>query len=539
MRVGDRLIVTFVVLGGALALPSFFAAARLGDLRDLAVVERASHAEAALALGGLEAGLAELDRYLRSYVAAPDSALRQSVFTALDNLRAEAGRIGHAGYSEAAGVLDTELSGLQASTERIDSLVQNGSLGGATDVFFTLQPGIQQTRDGLEAIARTVDERASSDFARAEELSASSRGTTLLAVLFGLAVAVVVSGWTTRAVWSPLEKLRWALSRVADGDYTAPADLPYERKDEIGELSTSFRAMAQRLQELDRLKAEFVGVASHELKTPINVIRGYTELIEEELAGELTANQRDILDAIADQTRSMTRMVSRLMDISRLEAGGYTLDLEVILVQDLVLGLIRGFEVLARQQGTDLSFEVAPDAPPDLELDIDLFRGEVLGNLVSNALRFAASGGEVRIRVRAEGEGVLFEVADSGPGIHPDHRAFIFDKYYQAERSRAMGSGLGLAIARELVEAHGGWIRLALDTGGGLGGAVFQVWVPVRGAGGAFVQALNDPHIDLHAPGDLPVQDRVPGPEPGDVPESVLNSEDPEGLSPILPVEPS
>jgi signal transduction histidine kinase len=478
MRVRDRLVLTFLMVGVLLSLPSFFAAARLGDLRDLAVVERANHAEAALALGGLEANLAELDRYLRSYVAAPDSSLRNSVFASLEELRAQVQRIRHAGYSDAAQVLEDELGGIQANTEGIDSLVQSGQIRDATDAFFTLQPSIEEVRDGLEGLAKTVEARASLDFQRAEEISNSARATTLLTVLLGLVVAVLITGWTTRALWSPLERLRRALSQVAEGDHSAPVDLPYERKDEIGELSASFRAMVRRLAELDRLKAEFVGVAGHELKTPINVIRGYTGLIEEELAGELTGPQREILDGIAEQTRSMTRMVSRLMDISRLETGSYALDLEVISARDLLFGLERQFEVLATKRGIRLTIEGVADPPLNMKVDIDLFRGEVLGNLVANALRFAPSGGDVRVRARAEGGGILFEVADSGPGIHPDHQPFVFDKYYQAERSRAMGSGLGLAIAKEFVEAHHGWVRLAPDAPDGLGGAVFHVWIP-------------------------------------------------------------
>ena len=131
------------------------------------------------------------------------------------------------------------------------------------------------------------------------------------------------------------------------GHYAPPRDLPYGGGDEIGDLARSFRGMTQRLEDLDRLKTEFVGVASHELKTPINVIQGYTELIEEELEGDLTQNQRDILDRIAEQTRSMARMVSRLMDISKLETGSYQMELEVVLVKDLLLGLVRGYELLA------------------------------------------------------------------------------------------------------------------------------------------------------------------------------------------------
>jgi signal transduction histidine kinase len=238
--------------------------------------------------------------------------------------------------------------------------------------------------------------------------------------------------------------------------------------------------MTQRLEDLDRLKTEFVGVASHELKTPINVIRGYTELIEEELAGDLTHHQRDILDRIAEQTRSMAKMVSRLMDISKLESGRYQMELEVVLVKDLLLGLVRGYELLADERGINLHSEILPDTPGDVEVDVDLFRGEILGNLISNALRFAPEGGEVRVLAREEAEGVLFEVADSGPGIPRKHRPHVFKKYYQAERSQAMGSGLGLAIARELVEAHGGWIKLVDASQSDLGGAVFHVWIPLR-----------------------------------------------------------
>ncbi|MBT8398704.1 MAG: sensor histidine kinase, partial [Gemmatimonadetes bacterium] len=118
-----------------------------------------------------------------------------------------------------------------------------------------------------------------------------------------------------------------------------------------------------------------------------------------------------------------------------------------------------------------------------VEVDVDLFRGEVLGNLISNALRFAPEGGEVRVQARPDVGGVLFEVADNGPGISRRHRAHVFKKYYQAERSQAMGSGLGLAIARELVEAHGGWINLGDGNQKGLGGAVFNVWIPARVGG--------------------------------------------------------
>lgn len=480
MKVRDRLGLSLAAVGVMLAVPSFFAAGRLGELRDLAVRERARHAEAALALGGIETGLSELDRYLRGYVAAPDSALRQSVFASLGNLRLNALRIGEVGFGDAATGFESDLSGLQARVQMVDSLVLDGRLAEATQAFIVLQPEIRGARAGLDEIARVIDDRAAADFNRAEEISASARFITLFTVLLGLALALLVTGWMHKAVWVPLHRLRDAFSMVAEGHYAAPRNLPYGSGDEIGDLARSFRGMSHRLEDLDRLKTEFVGVASHELKTPINVIRGYTELIEEELAGELTQHQRDILDRIAEQTRSMAKMVSRLMDISKLESGKYQMEMEVVLVKDLLLGLVRGFELMAHDRGVNLHSEILPDTPEDVEVDVDLFRGEVLGNLISNALRFAPEGGEVRVLAGRDGEGILFQVADSGPGIPRRHRPHVFKKYYQAERSRAMGSGLGLAIAKELVEAHGGRIKVADAYQTELGGAVFHVWVPTR-----------------------------------------------------------
>ena len=463
-----------------LAVPSFFAAGRLGELRDLAVRERARHAEAALALGGIETGLSELDRYLRGYVAAPDSALRQSVFLSLGALRFNARIIEEVGFGNAADRFELDLAGLEAMAQEVDSLVQEGQLGQATETFIVLQPEIREARADLNQIARTIDTRAAADFNRAEELSGSARITTLLTVLLGMVLALLVTGWMHQALWAPLQRIRDAFSKVADGSYAPPRDLPYGSGDEIGDLARSFRGMTQRLEDLDRLKTEFVGVASHELKTPINVIRGYTELIEEELAGDLTQNQRDILDRIAEQTHSMSKMVSRLMDISKLETGAYQMEPELVRVQDLLIGLIRRYELLADERDIKLHAEILPDTPEEVEVDVDLFRGEVLGNLITNALRFAPEGGEVRVLAGRDGEGVLFQVADNGPGIPRRHRPHVFKKYYQAERSKAMGSGLGLAIARELVEAHGGTIKLADAYQTELGGAVFHVWVPTR-----------------------------------------------------------
>lgn len=480
MTVRNRLILTFVLVGGLLVLPSLFAAQRLAELRDLAVGERRGHAAAAQALGRIEAALAELARALGSYAVLPDPASRDDVRAAQATLDAQMVRIRNAGYGE--GDFQAAVDSLDMAVGRIVGMASQGALDldAVEPEFSRFYEQVSGVRERTAEMADDVDERAQTDFGRARTISADARRNTVFAVLVAIVLAVLLSWWTTSALTSPLLRVRTAMARVADGSFEAPPGLPYDREDEIGDLAASFRTMAQRLAELDRIKAEFMGVASHELKTPINVIRGYTELIEEELVGDLTDHQREILDRIAEQTRVLTRQVSRLMDISRLETGSYAVEVEPVLLVDLILGVQRAYEILAIEKEVELVTEISDDAPQRLVIDVDLIRDEVLGNLVSNAIKFTPEGGKVRVEARAEREGVVIEVSDTGPGIPESHREHIFDKYYQVERSRSIGSGLGLAIAREMVEAHGGSIEFVEDDD--RPGAIFQVYLPVERA---------------------------------------------------------
>lgn len=477
MTVPARLIACFVALTIILVLPTAYATVRLGELQSLAVGERGDHATASSAIGRMEASLVRLDLNLRSYLADPTSGLEADVDGTVEDLRREVSRLEEAGFAEAASRVAPTVEALDATVRQIEGLASEGRLTEATTAFRGTGPLVDAAEEELTRAARSVDREAQRDFSRAEEISTSARAGTLLALAFSLSLAGVIGIWGTGALASPLRRLSRATAEVADGDLEAPDDLPYDRDDEIGELSRSFRNMTMRLAELDRLKAEFVGVASHELKTPINVIRGYAELIEEELSGDVTEQQRDILHDIAEQCRAMSEMVSRLMDISRLETGTYRLELETVHPEDLLTGLVRAFDLLADREGVELRTEIDDGAPATLMADMDIVRDEILGNLVSNALKFTPAGGEVRVSARGMDERLAIRVADSGPGIPAEHREHIFDKYHRVERSGKVGSGLGLAIAREMAEAHGGTIELIRSDESG---SVFEVRLPVR-----------------------------------------------------------
>src|SRR5690606_16548630 len=209
----------------------------------------------------------------------------------------------------------------------------------------------------------------------------------------------------------PLDRLRRAMSRVADGTFEAPADLPYDRTDEVGDLSRSFRTMTVRLAELERLKAEFVGSASHDLKTPISIITGYAELIHDELAGPLHKRHRELLRSLSEQSEVLQHRVDQLLELSRMEAGRIRLGLEEINVRHFAGEVLRSFQAPARMRDIRFDVQVHENAPPFLIGDPDVLRTDVMGNLLDNALKFTPPGGEVRVSLRPDGDRLSIEVA--------------------------------------------------------------------------------------------------------------------------------
>jgi signal transduction histidine kinase len=271
------------------------------------------------------------------------------------------------------------------------------------------------------------------------------------------------------------------MSGVAGGLFLPPEDLPYDQPDEIGDLSRSFRYMTGRLGELDRLKAEFVGIASHELKTPANVIRGYAEMMEDGFYGPVTEEQQVVLDQIREQTDYLTERVNQLLSVSRMEAKGLEMETRQVPLREVLEGIRAAYAPVAARRDISLRVVSDPSAPSAVSLDTHRVQNELFGNLLSNAFKFTRAGGEVILSARGVGESVVFELKDTGEGIPRSELPFIFEKYYQAgSHTGKVGAGLGLAIAREVVEAHGGTI--GADSAPGRG-TTFHIELPI-GANG-------------------------------------------------------
>ena len=477
MTLRTRLILTIAGIALLLVLPAVYGIVQHARLREIATVTRNKHANANLSLGRLQARVAELDRVQRSYIATLSPELREEMRRALANARVHLTNLGAYGYAEPAQSFGERLDSIEGATNRIEQLVETGQPDAAAAEFEAVKPLFAAADSSLSSVAAEIDRESSADLERARTISDNATTTTLLALIICLVIAVLLAGWATRTIFGPVRRLRRGMAHVADGNFVVQADLPYDRQDEIGDVARSFRWMTEQLAELDRLKAEFMSIAAHELKTPINVISGYAELMQEGVLGELTEKQGNALESIREQSRNLTVLVNELLDLSRLEAGGLQLEMEEVHVRDLFASLERAFSVLCDQKHIVLRMELADDVPPSIPGDVDRLRDQVLGNLMANAVKFTPEDGMIDVKVVREGEQLHTYVSDNGGGIPPDQLAHVFEKYYQVGgQARSKGAGLGLAIAREIVEAHGGTISVESEPARG---TTFCVALPI------------------------------------------------------------
>jgi signal transduction histidine kinase len=475
-----RLLLSLLLLLALMTVPALHGLRQVLALRDIVVDLRGQVAQSALAAGRLHSAFGEVDRYQRAYVATADAEFADRTRAALDGAAAELVTLRSAGYGDAVHDVASRIDQLRDASVVIETLVRRQSLDSATThVVATAAPLVELARDAVPALAAAIDASTADRVATAQRRAMAAAAATSIALGVALALAFGLAIGAASVLSRPIDRLRLAMARVAEGAFDAPTDLPYEKPDEIGHLSRSFRTMTTRLAELDRLKAEFVGTASHELKTPISLINGYVELMEEEFGSSLQQRHRDLLSSLSEQSRTLQRRLDQLLEISRIEAGRLHLGLEEINLRHFAGELHREFAPAAQMRDVRLELHVDPRAAQFLVADPDVLRADVLGNLISNALDSTPAGGLVRLSFLQDDDRVHIEVADTGQGIPPDLVGHVFEKYYQG-RGAAAGGGLGLPIAKAAVEAHGGRIGVQSTMGRG---SRFRVVLPVRPTG--------------------------------------------------------
>jgi signal transduction histidine kinase len=266
-------------------------------------------------------------------------------------------------------------------------------------------------------------------------------------VLVILVVILIVRAG--RRFASPLVEVMDAADRVAAGDYDARVRERGPR--EVQRLSRAFNEMTERLGTNEARRRQLVADVAHELRTPLSVIQANMEALVDGLYPTDEAHLRRVLE----ETKVMSRLLDDLQTLSTAEAGALTLHREPTEPRELVAAAVRSFTAQANEAGIRLDARAAGPLP---EIEVDPVRiGEVLANLLSNAVRHTPRGGEVVVSIAASDRAVEFSASDTGAGIPRERLPHVFDRFSRAPDSP--GAGLGLAIAKSLVEAHGGRIR--------------------------------------------------------------------------------
>ncbi len=313
-----------------------------------------------------------------------------------------------------------------------------------------------------------------------------------------LLAAALVGTLAARHLSRPILELQRAASRLREGDFSAR--LPESRRDELGDLAAAFNRMASALQDLyssleakvaertetlktanlelaraSQVKSEFLAHLSHDVRTPLNAIIGFTDLLLMPQADPLSERQRRYLEHLTTASRLLMDLIKDILDLTRVEAGRLEVHPEPCQVTPLLEEAMALFRTQAQARRVSLSLRIET---PMGELMVDRIRlGQILHNLLSNAVKFTAEGGLVAVTARQIGLELEIGVRDTGMGIPPEDQQRIFEAYEQAgtREGKQKGTGLGLAITKRLVELHGGRILVESTPGQG---STFTVRLP-------------------------------------------------------------
>jgi two-component system, OmpR family, sensor histidine kinase BaeS len=294
-----------------------------------------------------------------------------------------------------------------------------------------------------------------------------------VAVAASIATALVVSALVSARVVRPVRGLAAAAQRIAGGSPTAR--VPVRGTDELAQLATAFNEMAASLEHAETVRRQPLADVAHELRTPLATVESYVEALSD---GVLSADAEN-WGAIRSETARLGRLVDDLQRVSCAEANQLELHRSPFDPGELVQTAIKSARPAFQAKNVTLGSEIQSGLPA---ITVDSERiGEVLANLLTNALRHTPPGGTVTVTARRRGDALEIAVADTGEGIAAEHLERVFERFYRVDPARARasgGTGIGLAIVRAIVEAHGG--KVSATSAGPGRGATFTASLPIH-----------------------------------------------------------
>ncbi|HUF65958.1 MAG TPA: HAMP domain-containing sensor histidine kinase [Gemmatimonadaceae bacterium] len=483
MTLRARLAVGMLGMGIVLLIPLLLAINALRTAEESARELGDAEFAASLLMGRVRKGLEDIRAAENALLFVHDEPSRERMMRELDRLGAMADTLNNFGLAQASE-LRIGTDSLRTAAEDEYQAARAGNVTQAERISAgTVLPQLEALQRAVRDAEEVLRDRTQARVAGAADATDDAQRYAVIALLLAALTAIGIGAWLMRSISRPVEELERGMASVAAGDFEHRLPFSAGRKDEFGRLAASYESMALQLSDLDRLKAEFISVASHELKTPINVITGYVELLREGIYGELSRKQREVCETIQKQAQTLTRLVAQLLDVSRFEAGGGRIEPKPVSLRKFIKNLENTFRVLALQREIDFDIDCSDRLSGEVFWDEDRMN-EVVGNLLSNAFKFTEKGGRVLLEAEPVDDSVRIRVSDTGVGIPPQQLQHVFHKFYQADNQASTptaGTGLGLAIAKQIVEAHRGTITVESRQNAG---TTFTIVVPVSLEGG-------------------------------------------------------
>src|SRR6478672_7289383 len=322
--------------------------------------------------------------------------------------------------------------------------------------------------------------------ARANELVAANRSsfTSSRNLLIGMGAASLVLAFVLGLLlsWSvvrPLHRTEDRLDAIGAGDFSGRLEVA--NRDEMGRLAAKVDSMSDQLEHIQRQlesehKSQFLANMSHELRTPLNAIIGFSEVLHEQMFGELNERQLAYVDDVLEAGRHLLSLINDVLDLAKIEAGRMELELSQVEILDILRSAISMHSERAGRGGIQIGLTMDPGA---ITITADARRvRQVVFNLLSNAVKFTPVEGHVDVSAHLDDGRVEIAVADTGPGVAAQDLDTIFEEFEQAsDGKQEEGTGLGLPLSRKLVELHGGRLWVESEPGRG---STFRFTLPVR-----------------------------------------------------------
>jgi two-component system, NtrC family, sensor histidine kinase GlrK len=473
-----RSFLKFILLGFLLvSLPLVYALAELIVSLDQLQARGREAVQQAAQAGRASRALFEqsvsLERIVRQHLILDDNALLDDYSRLREEFRATAQQLALLPLeSESLRALDA----ITDSESRLHKLLTTPHR--SADTQTQLAVGYAHLADSAQAMLATSNQLTERAIERLQEIATQGREKWLYLALATAAIAVALAITFAVLIARPIRQLDQAIRRMGTADFThaievnGPQDLRY--------LGQRLEWLRSRLFELEEQQNRFLRHVSHELKTPLTAVREGAELLRDNVGGKLSAEQREIVRIVRENTLSLQKLIEDLLSYQQTRALEPQ-TVEPVALADVVRRVLREHKLAAFARM--VSFD-AKLAPAQVAGDAEQIR-TIVDNLVSNAIKYSPRSNSIGIELGVDGGFAVLDVVDHGPGIDPQERLRIFESFYQGKppiEGRVKGSGLGLAIARDYTAAHGGRIEV-LDRADHERGARFRLWLPLDGAG--------------------------------------------------------